>query len=195
MLNSALSIIHEEHRSLTAVVKGLRYLVRGCQHRGTAPDFGILRAMVYYLDEFPEKLHHPKEDAYLFARLRERTREADAVIAELERHHAESGQRVRDLECALDRFERDADDGLSAFSAAVEAFAENMLEHIACEERTLIPIARRHLRVEDWVEIGAAFGRNGDPRFDAEADFECRDLFSRIVKLSPPPIGSGSAEA
>ena len=194
MLNSALSIIHEEHRSLNAVVRGLRYLVLDSLQKGAAPDFGLLRAMVFYLDEFPEKLHHPKEDAYLFARLRARTGEADAVIAELQQHHAESGQRIRDLESALDRLESRADAGIDAFAAAVEGFSRSMLDHMACEERTLIPIARQHLSPEDWVEIGAAFGRNGDPRFDAEADFEYRDLFSRIVKLAPPPIGSGSAK-
>lgn len=60
-------------------------------------------------------------------------------------------------------------------------------------ENTLIPLARKHLTAEDWVEIGAAFGENGDPRFDAGTDHECHDLFSRIVNLAPPPIGVGPA--
>jgi branched-chain amino acid transport system ATP-binding protein len=64
---------------------------------------------------------------------------------------------------------------------------------MAFEESTLIPLARKHLTAEDWVEIGAAFSENGDPRFDAAADHECRDLFSRIVNLAPPPIGVGPA--
>lgn len=64
---------------------------------------------------------------------------------------------------------------------------------MAFEESTLIPLARKHLTAEDWVEIGAAFSENGDPRFNAEADHECRDLFTRIVSLAPPPIGVGPA--
>ncbi|MCM2308223.1 MAG: hypothetical protein NDI91_12280 [Sulfuritalea sp.] len=42
--------------------------------------------MIFYLEE-PPKLHHPKENAYLFASLRERTHEADEVIAHLEQEH------------------------------------------------------------------------------------------------------------
>jgi hemerythrin-like domain-containing protein len=193
MLNSALSIIHDEHRSLAAVVHGLRYLVREGRTKNTRPDFRVLWAMISYLEEFPEKLHHPKESAYLFARLRQRTHEADTVLAELERQHAAGAQHVRDLELALGHYEADIPDGLEKFSAAVENFADEILKHMAFEESTLIPLARKHLTAEDWVEIGAAFSENGDPRFDAAADHECRDLFSRIVNLAPPPIGVGPA--
>lgn len=185
MLNTALSVIHEEHRSLVAVVQGLRHIVRECLVKGTVPDFSVLRAIICYLDEFPERLHHPKEDAYLFARLRERTHVADSVIDELEQYHAKGGQRICDLERALDRFEGGTADGLKVFSDAVSMFAESMLDHIAREEQTLIPLARRYLSTEDWVEIGAAFGENGDPRFDAAADLDYRDLFSRVLKFAP----------
>jgi hemerythrin-like domain-containing protein len=167
MLNSALSIIHDEHRSLAAVVHGLRYLIRESQTKDTRPDFRILWAMMSYLEEFPEKLHHPKENTYLFARLRQRTHEADTLLAELERQHAEGTQHVRDLELALGHFEAGMPDGLEKFSAAVEKFADEILKHMAFEENTLIPMARQHLTAEDWVEIGAAFSENGDPRFDA----------------------------
>jgi hemerythrin-like domain-containing protein len=193
MLNSALAIIHDEHRSLAAVIHGLRYLVRETHERNAKPDFKVLWAMIFYLDEFPEKMHHPKESAYLFARLHLRTHGADTVIAELERQHLASARHVRDLELALGHYEAGMPDGLEKFSAAVEEFAEETMKHMALEEHAVIPLARKHLTAEDWVEIGAAFSENGDPRFDAKSDQECRDLFSRIVNLAPPPIGVGPA--
>lgn len=193
MLNSALAIIHDEHRSLAAVIHGLHYLVREMRERNTKPDFKLLWAMIFYLDEFPEKLHHPKEDAYLFARLRQRTDEADQVVAQLQRQHQASAMGVRDLELALGHFEAGMPEGLERFSSAVEKFGEETLKHMALEESVLIPLARKHLTAEDWVEIGAAFSENGDPHFDATVDHEYRDLFSRIVNLAPPPIGVGPA--
>ena len=77
--------------------------------------------------------------------------------------------------------------------AAVDKFADETMRHMALEESTVLPLAKKHLTGADWVEIGAAFSENGDPRFDAEADQECRDLFTRIVNLAPPPIGVGPA--
>lgn len=193
MLNSALVIIHDEHRSLAAVVHGLRYLVREMRERNAPPNFKLLWAMIYYLEEFPAKLHHPKEDAYLFARLRQRTHEADEVVAELERQHREGARQVGELERALGHYEAGKPDGLARFATAVETFGAEIMKHMALEESSLIPLAKKHLTAEDWVEIGAVFSENGDPRFDAGSDQECRDLFSRIVNLAPPPIGLGPA--
>lgn len=191
MLNAALAIIHDEHRSMAAVIHGLKYLVREMREKGEAPDFKLLWAMLYYLEAFPAKLHHPKESAYLFARLRLRTNEADTVLAELERQHAAGGQRVRDLEQALGYFEADKPAGFEVFAAAVDRFADDTWQHINVEERLVIPLAKKHLTAADWIEIAEAFGENGDPRFGSEPDHEFRDLFSRIVNLAPPPIGVG----
>jgi hemerythrin-like domain-containing protein len=191
MQNAAISIILDEHRSLAAVLHGLRHLVREMRDRGKAPDFRLLGAMLYYLDAFSEKLHNPKESAYLFDRLKRRTHEADSVILDLERQHEESAQLGRDLDHALARLEAGMADGLTLFSAAVERLLEEAWQHMATEEKTLIPLARKYLTAEDWAEIAQAFGQNGDPRFGAEPDHEFRDLFSRIVNLAPPPIGVG----
>lgn len=185
MLNSALAIIRDEHRSLAAVIQGFRYLMQGMRESRAKPDFKLLRAMVCYFEEFPEKLHHPKEEAYLFASLRRRTNEADRVIAELEQQHLKSARHVRDLELALSRYEAGKRGGLQRFAAAAEAFSEQTLAHMALEESTVISLAMQYLTPEDWVEIGAAFGKNGDPRFEADADLEYRELFSRIVNLTP----------
>lgn len=194
MLNAALAIIHDEHRSLAAIIHALRYLVRDIREKGAAPDFKLFWAMIYYIDAFPEKLHHPKENAYLFARLRERTHEADEILTQLEQQHVEGTQHVRDLEHALGYYEAGKPEGFSVFAAAVEKFAEELWNHINLEEKLVIPLAKKHLTPEDWVEIAQAFGENGDPRFGTEPDHEFRNLFSKIVNLAPPPIGLGSPQ-
>lgn len=191
MLNTALTIILDEHRSLAAVVHGLRFLVREMKEKGTDPDSRLLWAMLYYIETFPQKLHHPKEEAYLFRCLKARTHEADKAIADLEEQHKAGAQHVKALEMALGRLEAGAPGGRELFMAAAENFADEIAKHMALEENVVIPIAKQHLKTEDWAEIAAAFGQNGDPRFGAEPDQELRSLFSRIVNLAPPPIGVG----
>lgn len=193
MLNKALAIIHDEHRSLGAVLHGLRFLVRDMQSKGSPPDFKLLWAMIYYMDAFSERLHNPREDAYLFARLKERTRTADETIAVLERQHAESNGHVRQLEQALGHLEAGKPGALEAFATIVEELTEEAWQHMSLEEKVVIPLAKKHLTTEDWAGIAAAFGENGDPRFGAKPDHEFRDLFTRIVNLAPPPIGVGPA--
>jgi hemerythrin-like domain-containing protein len=191
MLNRALAIIHDEHRSLGAVLHGLNFLVRQMQEKGTQPDFKLLWAMIYYMDAFSERLHNPREDVYLFARLKARTHEADDVIATLERQHAESSEHIRGLEIALGQLEAGIPGGLEAFAKAAEKLADEARQHMILEEKLAIPLAKKYLTAEDWIGIAEAFGENGDPRFGAKPDHEFRDLFTRIVNLAPPPIGVG----
>lgn len=130
------------------------------------PRFQALRSMVRYIDEYPEKLHHPKEDEHPFARL------------------------IRELERSLLFFEEGWPRGAREFRQAVDRYAEFHWNHMRKEESRLLPLAERHLTAEDWKVIDAAFAANADPLAGVqERDFE--QLFSRIADLAPAPVGLG----
>jgi hemerythrin-like domain-containing protein len=190
-MKTALNVIRDEHRSLAAVLHGLRYLVGEVREGRRKPDFTVLRAMVHYIDTFPEKLHHPKEDRYLFARLRQRTTMANAVLDQLEAEHIHGAKLIRDLEQALLRWEMGVQQDVTAFAEEVERYADFHWRHMRQEEEVVLPLAERVLTEEDWREIDAAFAGNADPLIakDVEKDFE--RLFKRIVNIAPPPIGLG----
>ncbi|HEX8989335.1 MAG TPA: hemerythrin domain-containing protein [Rhodocyclaceae bacterium] len=191
MLNAALTVLHDEHRSFAAMLHGLKYLLREMREKKQPPDFKLLWAMIYYLEAFPERIHHPKEDDYLFAMLRNRTREADATLDELTRQHASGAKAVRELEHALGQYEAGKPGGFDLFAKALEKFSDDTWEHVSVEEKVIIPLAKEYLTPEDWVEIAEAFGDGGDSRFGTQLEDEFRELFSRIVNLAPPPIGVG----
>ncbi len=184
-IRAPLAVIRDEHRSLAAVIHGLEHLVRQAREGGAAPSFPLLRAMVYYIKAFPETLHHPKEDAYLFRALRARTHEFDATLDELERQHVEGHAHVDELERSIDAYEADPAGGLVRFAQAVARFATAQGEHMALEAKVIIPAARAHLTEADWTEIGVAFAGNADPRFSVDNDEEFRQLFARIMNLAP----------
>jgi len=180
----ALAIIRAEHRSLGAVVHGLQQVASKAVKTGRAPDFALLRAMLFYIEAYPERLHHPKEDAYLFRLLRERSDECDALIEALEKQHKEGAASFVELRNALAAYESGAPDGAAAFARALASFAEGQWEHMDAEEKLVFPAASRHLAPADWAEIARAFGDNGDPRFDAETDASFEELFSRLLNLA-----------
>jgi hemerythrin-like domain-containing protein len=190
-MSIALNIIRDEHRSLAAVLHGLQYLVHEVREARRKPDFRVFRAMVYYIDAFPEKLHHPKEDRYLFARLRQRTTEANAMLDQLEAQHIHGAKLIRDLEQGLLRWELGGEEDFAVFAAEVEHYADFHWRHMRQEEEVVLPLAERALTEEDWREMDVAFGGNADPLIgkDVEKDFE--RLFTRIVNIAPPPIGVG----
>ncbi len=186
----ALAILRDEHRSLAAVAHGLELLAREAGTQGQPPRFDLLRAIVGYIRAFPEALHHPKEDAYLFRKLRERTAEFNDTLDLLQRQHAEGHELVDELERSIARYEADPAGGHAQFADAVRRFVTAQESHMRLETRVILPAAYKHLSSDDWHEIGKAFTENGDPRFNADTDEEFRQLFVRILNLVP---GNGTS--
>jgi len=187
----AIRIIREEHRSLSAVLHGMLYLVREIGERGMKPDFNVLGAMIYYIDTVPERFHHPKEDKYLFALLRLRWPPARALLDRLAEEHRIGGEKIRTLEQALARYQQGGASEFPAFKAAVDAYADFHWQHMRSEEEEVMPLAEKHLTAGDWEAIDAAFAGHTDPLLGAEAGAGYDRLFRRIVSLAPPPIGVG----
>jgi hemerythrin-like domain-containing protein len=186
----AISILKSEHRSISAVLHALKELARMAQDTTLRPRFQVLRSMLRYIDEYPERLHHPKEDEHLFARLVARAPETRLLVEELQAEHEEGARLIRELERALLFFEEGWPAGAREFQQAVAAYAEFHWKHMRKEEQELLPLAERHLTAGDWRAIDAAFSANTDPIAGIqERQFE--KLFSRIVALAPEPIGLG----
>lgn len=181
-----LAIINDEHRSLAAVIHAFEFLVREARD-GMPPPFSLLNAMLHYIREFPEKLHHPKEETYLFRFLRAATSEFDDTLDELARQHEANHGLVDELEASLRRWEADRQGGREAFAATLARFACAQIQHMTLEAKVIIPAALRHLGADDWAEMGAAFAGNADPRLAVDDDQEFRQLFARIINLTTTP--------
>jgi hemerythrin-like domain-containing protein len=194
-MKTSLNVIRAEHRALAAIIHGLHYLVEQIRKGGPKPDFKVFRAMVYYIDTFPEKLHHPKEDRYLFRMLHERTQEANSVLESLEAQHIRGAALIRELEQALLRWEAGGDAFFPEFVRQVEHYSDFHWKHMREEEDFVLPLAERVLTAEDWKEIDAAFAGNADPLVGNDLQKDFNKLFSQIVSLAPPPIGVGPEPA
>lgn len=181
-MKRAIGIIKDEHRSLAAVIHGLRHLVAQVREQGVAADSGLLRAALHYIRVFPEALHHPKEEDWLFRRLRGHDDRLDATLSLLEGQHRDGGRRFAELEQTLAAFEQGRAD-IDGFATALEHFAELEWEHMSVEEKVVIPAAQARLSEHDWHEIARAFADNGDPRLGAEPDEQFRRLIARILNL------------
>ncbi|MFO1214906.1 MAG: hemerythrin domain-containing protein [Burkholderiaceae bacterium] len=193
MSHTALRIIHDEHAALAAMLRSILLLLQQHRRQGTLPDFGTLRAMLFYMDEFPEKRHHLKESELLFPRLRTRTSEAREVLDRLDHEHARGERAIRDLEHALLAFEMLGESRRQDFEQAVQRYADFYFQHMSVEEKQILPLAERTLTAQDWEELDAAFAANRDPLTGHEPQDEYRALFSRIVNALPAPLGLGEA--
>jgi hemerythrin-like domain-containing protein len=185
----ALSILHAEHRSILAVLHGMDYLVQGMRTLGRKVEPRVFHAMIYYLDTFSERMHHPKEDRYLFKAIRERSREAAALIDELEEEHARGAHALSRLAQALIRYEEGGEREFPAFEREVESFAHSYRDHIRKEEELLFPLARGALDATDWARLATAIGKDRDPLALGADTGDFDRIFNHILEIAPEPIG------
>ena len=194
--HSTLRIIRDEHGVLSAVLRSISLLLSESRRRGVGFDYKVLRAMLFYIDEFPERVHHPKESSLLFPKLRARSPASAAILDRLDRDHATSHQAVRDLEHQVLELEmmsdtRDFEVRRTRFEAAAQTYVTAYLDHIRLEETEVLPLAERLFTQADWVELDAAFMQNRDPLTYRDGEDEFRPLFKRILMTLPAPLGLG----
>ena len=193
MIHPTIRIIREEHSALAAMLRSILLLLAEHRRQGTTPDLTALRAMVFYVDEFPEKRHHRKESELLFPKLRARSPLMRPVLDRLDQDHFRGEHNIRELEHALLGFEMLGEPRRAAFEQAAERYVNFYLEHMRVEEREILPLAEKVLLPEDWAQLDAAFSANQDPLTGCEPEPDYRALFTRIVNLVPAPIGLGRA--
>ena len=166
------------------VVEVLQHSLRDIAAEHAEPDFNLLAAILYYIDDFPERCHHPKEDQVLFKTLRARSSEIDAVLDDLQHEHVRSAQMVRDMHAALVHYLAGAYGSMQAFKSCVDAYASMLREHMRKEE-DLLARAGTSLPESAWQDILVAFAANEDPLLADDVRTEFRKLYRRIQNLLP----------
>lgn len=188
---SAFQIIRDEHAAVAAVLRSLLRLVE--QGPADQPErfFDVLRAMLFYIDEFPEQRHHPKESDLLFPRIARVAPTLMPVIRRLEADHVQGEGRVRELQHLLLAWELLGESRREAFVTAARDYVRFYLDHMRTEEVQLLPVAERELPAQDRAELDAAFRQHRDPLAAGEREAGYERLFTRILLKTPAPLGVG----
>ncbi len=186
----ALRIIKDEHRNFWRVLVTLDKLFEDRQPDDPL-DIAFLGSVFDYLSQFIDRVHHPKEDAYLFRTLRTRSQAADAILERLEAEHRDMPAEIAIMRSLL----ADIDAGAvhpDALVSALRGYVARLKAHIRVEEQEVFPLAREALTPQDWATIDRVFLDNEDPLFGSTANAEFRELFHRLASLAPASVGLGS---
>ncbi|AXS79255.1 universal stress protein [Dechloromonas sp. HYN0024] len=181
---SAVGRIQDEHRTIAVILSGLRNSAEQLRDGATAIDMALLQDMVSYMTLFPERLHHPKEEQYLFAHLRKKTAELDEVINLLEAEHRDGASLLQEVSDLLRKLDTDPVLSRQAVAQSIERFVDSQWHHLNTEEKLILPSAKQHLAESEWQEIEMAFSVNGDLRRGSEDDLRFQELFVKLTNRS-----------
>jgi len=147
-------------------------------HRGDPAEVAMLLDVMQYFGNYPELVHHPKENL-IYGRMVEREPRVAGEIRNILEEH-------KTLTVMTDEF-TDFVHRLSAGAAPRDlvehrghAFIAAYRQHIEIEEVELFPRALEVLRAPDWTEIDAAITASADPLFDDAVRRQYESLLDRI---------------
>jgi hemerythrin-like domain-containing protein len=182
MALNSLQTIRDEHRTLGAMLRALGTMIDNGP--GDEPEryFDVMRATLFYIDEFPERMHHPKESQLLFPPLALLAPECQPLLARLEKDHAEMEWAVRELQHLLLGWELVGESRRVSFEDAARRFLDRYLQHMRLEDTEVLPLAEKVLKDSDLAALDAAFASNCDPLSGKYPRDPLYDrLFTRIV--------------
>jgi hemerythrin-like domain-containing protein len=143
-------------------------------------NYELMLDIVYYLTQFPDRFHHPREDI-AFGKLAERDRSAQARVRELLGEHqviASAGKRlVEHLDAILG--------GAILERETVEVDAATYIayyrQHMMREETDLFARLDQVLGDEDWKAVADAITPEADPLFGGEIEQRYQQLHRQIL--------------
>jgi hemerythrin-like domain-containing protein len=189
MPHISLQTIREEHATLGAMLSAMRKMVVRGPANNPQHYFDVLRAILFYIDEFPHRLHHTKESKLLFPVVLKALPELAGDIERLNRDHETGQQAVHELQHALLAWELLGEPRMPEFVEQAEKYLDFHQAHMHLEEAVILVQTEKALNAAQWKELDAAFVENRDPylgRYPPDPAYD--RLFTRILmRANAPP--------
>lgn len=188
-MRPAMRILGREHLALRAVARFIAMEAVLLARDGQA-DVALLESIAAYIAEFPNRIHHPKEEAFLFRAMRERApQRCTALLDRLLHDHGKEDESIEQFLSALSDYKNSAPGATARLAEVAASYARHLERHIEVENTQAFPLAEEVLLASDWQAIDVAFLANDDPLVSTTPGLRYADLHRRIMALGATPPG------
>ncbi len=149
-------------------------------HQQAEVNYELMLDIVYYLTQYPDRFHHPREDI-AFGKLAEGDPSTQSRVRELLAEHRVIASAGRRLVEQLNRILSDAMLERESVEADAATYIVYYRQHMAREERDLFPRLEDVLRNEDWKAVDDAITAEADPLFGSEVGQRYQQLHQQIL--------------
>ncbi len=158
---------------------------------GKTPDYSLLQNIMCYMTQYPDRIHHPREDL-IFVQLLKREPGARDDVDDLLEEHIAIGLAGQNFDKLLRTSDTDSVEVREQLGTAGFAYIRAQREHMLKEERKLYPLAMEVLTEEDWQIIDEELDAIEDPLFGAVIAEEYQRLYSLIIDQTELNADTGS---
>jgi hemerythrin-like domain-containing protein len=197
--------VHKDHHSLAAMLGAVKMVIARGPQEGTEEFFRILRAMLFYVREFSEQVHYPRESDLYFPLVMEALPNASVSVQRNEQSHVNAVCELGMLQRQLSAWQQYGASQRQAFETAAVDLCDRYMAHIELEEADLAALLTElvdddaegperdpslvHaglLPTGSQAETAASFATDPEQEFDRLYI----DITHRLTRFVTPPSGS-----
>lgn len=179
---SIMKDLRAEHADIAKILDLVEQEI-GALKAGGRPDYDLLEDIIDYCLNYPDQVHHPKEDL-VYRKLQIRNPKGAADVGDLQDLHDKLDALTRRFAQAVDSVLLEAEMPRERIEAIADEFVAAYREHLRMEETRFFPLAEESLGPEDWAEISMALSETADPLFGPVVANRYRDLKSELARLT-----------
>jgi hemerythrin-like domain-containing protein len=131
---------------------------------GKTPDYPLLQDIMCYMNQYPDRFHHPREELVL-EKLVARDPTARTAVEDALDQHISIGLAGREFDRLLRTSDVDSVHVREGIGAAGFAYIRALRQHMLLEDKTLFPMATAALTNTDWLSVDRAIDAIEDPLF------------------------------
>lgn len=173
--------LEEEHDNMAKLLDILEHQLASFAEAGDV-DYDLILDIIDYFLDYPDLVHHPKEDL-IYQRLRKLDPGLASQVGDLEAEHREVGALTREFGEAVHAVLLEADISRDDVLAAAKAFIDYQRQHMELERTTFFPAALEALNENHWKTIDNAARKSPDPLFGGEVERRYEALRESIMRM------------
>jgi len=185
-MSDVIAALNRDHANIAKLLALLESEILAIEV-GKTPDYPLLQDIMCYMNEYPGRFHHPKENL-IFTQVLKRNPGARADIEALLEEHISIDLAGRDFDRILRTSNIDSVTVRQRIGTAGFAYIRTLREHLSIEENKLFPLAEAVITKEDWHAIEEAIDTLEDPLFGPEHS----KRYERLYRLITDRIASGA---
>ncbi len=178
-VSNVIAALDRDHANMAALLDILESEVLAIEV-GKTPDFPLLRNIMLYMTQYPDRFHHPKEDV-VFAQLADRDPGARSDVDRVALEHSTIGLAGRNFRKLLRSSAVDSVSVREGLKNAGLDYIRALRKHMLLEEKKLFPLAIAVLTKEDWLAIDDKVAAMKDPSFGEDIATNYRRLYRLIA--------------
>jgi hemerythrin-like domain-containing protein len=145
------------------------------------PDFDFLYDIMTYMSEYPDAVHHPKEDL-IYAHIKAKHDNIDESLQHIETDHRALGQASKEIRRDIDAINADGVVNRESLVAELRKYSEDLRKHMYWEERDLFELADSMQDDEEWAAMLKSHNMVRDPLFGSQVERRYQKLFNHIQR-------------